>query len=761
MSLTLRKINDDGKNKILANLNDQQVKAVRQIDGPLLVIAGAGSGKTRVLTHRIAYLIDQQIAPWNILALTFTNKAALEMKSRISGIVPPEAVQKVWAGTFHSIFARILRTEADKIGYTSSFSIYDTDDSLSLIRSIMSTAGINNKQFPAQGLRSRISWAKNRMVSVQDYIETADNSQDKQTAFVYEAYEESLKKNNAMDFDDLLLKMIELLNSSPEVLNKYQNRFKYILVDEYQDTNRAQYIVINKLAKAHKNICVVGDDAQSIYRWRGADIRNILDFKKDYPDAKLIALEQNYRSTKTIIEAAGSVIKYNANQIQKNLWTENKIGEPIDVMDCRTDKEEAEKISYLISKKRDEGYSAGDIAVLYRTNAQSLSIENSLRQRDLPYVIIGGISFYKRKEIKDTIAYLRLLYNPQDGESLSRIINEPPRGIGLTSLRHLSGYAQRTGKSLLNTFLNVDLVTEVKPKPRAAVKKFTEMIEKYLELKNQLKPGELAMKYIEETGLLDMYKEINTEDALDRWNNIQQLLSDISLFFRQNEAASFDDYLQQIALATDYDEKDTEQDQIKLMTLHTAKGLEFPVVFIAGLEQGLFPLSRQDMSVDEEEEERRLFYVGITRAEEKLYLSFCRQRYRFGDIKDQSPSSFINEVDSKYLRWEETKSMSQHIPGPSLRKTEEEKKLAKWDTNSNYQKQLSLNMEKKKQAEQKRDKPGRPPKIEMGDKVKHSHFGMGKVLAIAGTGANAKAVIMFDSVGRKVIMLQYARLEKL
>jgi DNA helicase-2/ATP-dependent DNA helicase PcrA len=714
-----------------------------------------------VLTNRVAYLIDQQIAPWNILALTFTNKAALEMKSRISTIVPPEAVQKVWAGTFHSVFARILRTEAEHIGYTSSFSIYDTDDSLSLVRSIMSAAGISNKQYQPQGMRSRISWAKNRMVSVENYHESADSSLDKQTAFIYEAYEEALKKNNAMDFDDLLLNMIKLFKSSKETLEKYQNRFKYILVDEYQDTNRAQYIVINKLAKAHKNICVVGDDAQSIYRWRGADIRNILDFKKDYPDAKLVALEQNYRSTKTIIEAAGSVIKHNANQIQKNLWTENQIGEPIDIMDCRTDREEADKISYLINKKRDAGYSAKDIAILYRTNAQSLALENSLRLRDIPYVIIGGISFFKRKEIKDAIAYLRLLYNPQDGESLARIINEPPRGIGLTSLRHLKSHSDKAGTSLLNTFLNVDLVSEIKPKPKASIKKFTEMVSKYLALKDQMKPGELAMKYIEETGILEMYKDINTEDALDRWNNIQQLLSDISLFFRQHEEATFDDYLQQIALATDYDDKDTDQDQVKLMTLHTAKGLEFPIVFIAGLEQGLFPLTRQEMAVEEEEEERRLFYVGITRAEEKLYLSFCRQRYRFGEIKDQSPSSFIHEIDKKYLRWEESKDYSQHIPGPKLNKSDKEpnKKLTLWETNHNYQQQLQKNLDIKKKAP-KPDLPGMQTKVEIGDMIKHNHFGKGKVLAIAGTGANAKAVIMFESVGRKVLMLQYAKIEK-
>jgi DNA helicase-2/ATP-dependent DNA helicase PcrA len=632
MPLKLVKVASENKSKILDGLNDEQQKAVCVVDGPLLIVAGAGSGKTRVLTHRVAYLIEKGINPYNILALTFTNKAAREMVDRISRIVPEYAASKLWAGTFHSIFARLLRYEAEHIGYTSSFSIYDTDDSLAVVKSEMNTLGINQQQFPAQAMRSRISWAKNQLIDWQAYSGSADTFLQKQTAIVFEAYEKALRANNAMDFDDLLNNMIYALRASDDILEKYQERFKYILVDEYQDTNRAQYIVINLLAKKHKNICVVGDDAQSIYRWRGAEIQNILDFQKDYNTTNVIRLERNYRSTKTILAVADSIIKHNRKQIPKKLWTDNSDGEQVSLLSCLDDRDEAARIVGLISEKAKTGkYEFKDFAILYRTNAQSLALENAFKIQSIPYVILGGISFYKRKEVKDVLSYLKLLVNPLDSESLLRVINEPPRGIGNTSIRYIKIFAEKNSISLYNAFLRIDEIEDVPPRAKNAVKNFTGLVEKYRADIKSSSPYSLAFMYITETGIMQMYKEINTDDSLDRWNNIQQFLSDISDYFNRNENAVFEDYLNQLSLLTDIDEKDTSQNQVKLMTLHSAKGLEFPVVIIAGLEEGLFPLAKAEMHFEEEEEERRLFYVGITRAQELLYLTYANRRLRFGD----------------------------------------------------------------------------------------------------------------------------------
>ena len=453
---TIQKTPDPSK--ILAGLNPSQKEAVESINGPLLVIAGAGSGKTRVLTHRTAYLIEKGVKPWSILCLTFTNKAANEMKQRIAKIVSKDAAQQIWAGTFHSIFARILRKEAPALGYTSSFSIYDTEDSLRLVKSIMYKIGLTQKEYPPSGMRSRISGAKNNMTSWQQYSHQAASVLEKQTALVFRAYEEALKNNNAMDFDDLLLNMIAALKASEETLKYYQRRFRYLLVDEYQDTNRAQYIAVKMLAAGYKNLCVVGDDAQSIYRWRGADIKNILDFQKDYDNAKTIRLEQNYRSTKTIIEAAGSVIKNNRKQIPKKLWTDNVQGEKIKVFSCSDERFEAERIVSLINENLKKDYTLKDLAILYRTNAQSLSIENSLRQAQLPYVIVGGLSFYKRKEVKDAMAYLRLFLNRKDSESLVRIVNEPPRGLGQVSIGHIARFADENNIPLYQAFERIQEV---------------------------------------------------------------------------------------------------------------------------------------------------------------------------------------------------------------------------------------------------------------------------------------------------------------
>ncbi len=742
MPLKLVKVEAENSTKILDGLNGEQQKAVSIIDGPLLIVAGAGSGKTRVLTHRVAYLIEQGINPYNILALTFTNKAAREMVDRISGIVPEYAASKVWAGTFHSIFARLLRNEAEHIGYTSSFSIYDTDDSLAVVKAEMNTLGINQQQFPAQAMRSRISWAKNQLIDWQAYSASADTYLQKQTSVVYEAYEKALRANNAMDFDDLLNNMIYALRASDDILEKYQERFRYILVDEYQDTNRAQYIVINLLAKKHKNICVVGDDAQSIYRWRGAEIQNILDFQKDYPAANVIRLEQNYRSTKTILAVADSVIKHNRKQIPKKLWTKKHDGEPVSLLSCPDDRDEAAKIVNLISEKTKSGKTGyKDFAVLYRTNAQSLALENAFKMGNIPYVILGGISFYKRKEVKDVLSYLKLLVNPQDSESLLRVINEPPRGIGNTSLRYIKIFAEKNSISLYNAFQRANEIEDLPPKAKNAVKNFISLVEKYRADIKASSPYSLAFMYITETGIMQMYKEINTEDSLDRWNNIQQFLSDISDYFNRNENAVFEDYLNQLSLLSDIDEKDTSQNQVKLMTLHSAKGLEFPVVVIAGLEEGLFPLAKAEMHFEEEEEERRLFYVGITRAQEELYLTYANRRLRFGDYSTQAPSKFLSEIDKNYIK---TDKSYQHTFISQQEKIMRERYFDDGTKNEYNYSQV----------------PQEIPELRAGDWVIHSHFGKGKILTLAGTGMNAKAVVNFNSVGKKVLMLQYAKLKK-
>jgi DNA helicase-2/ATP-dependent DNA helicase PcrA len=760
-NMTLKLIKKEESNEessILKGLNPEQRKAVTTINGPLLIVAGAGSGKTRVLTHRIAYLIEQGIQPYHIIALTFTNKAANQMKQRINNLVGGDVANKVWAGTFHSLFARILRTEAESLGYTNSFSIYDTDDSLSAIKTIMNNMNISQQQYPPQGIRHRISSAKNQMISWKEYRNNADEPIEKMTAMLYEKYEIQLKSSNSMDFDDLLINMIHLLKQNPNILEKYQNKFKYILVDEYQDTNRTQYTAINLLAAKYKNVAVVGDDAQSIYGWRGADIKNILDYQKDYPDATVIRLEQNYRSTKTILAAADSVIKNNRKQLNKTLWTDNPDGDLIELLQCSDDRAEGEDIARKILNMTEKTeYSAKDFAVLYRINAQSQPIENAFRMNNLPYVIIGSISFYKRKEIKDSLAYLRLLNNPQDNESLLRIINEPPRGLGNVTLRHVANYAQDESISLFEAFNQIDLISDIQDRAKKSAKEFIAMVNEFIENQKALTGSELAIKYIERTGLLKMYNEMGTPEAEDKWNNIQQLLSDISSYFRREEEGTLVDYLQQMTLIADIDEKDTTQNQVKLMTLHSAKGLEFPVVFISGLEQGLFPIQRADSLRDETEEERRLFYVGITRAEQKLFLTHARRRMRFGQLSNQSPSAFLREIDQKYLKAKNKSTPSPNTYFDSINSIKPINNI----TERVEKRAISPGANKIKFSAAALSKKPEPEfDFKMGDIVTHNKFGEGKILALAGTGTNAKAVVHFASVGKKVLLLQYAKLVK-
>ncbi len=730
--------------KILANLNENQKLAVQTIEGPVLIVAGAGSGKTRVLTHRIAYLIENGIPPYSILALTFTNKAAGEMRERLGSLVQENYSSQIWAGTFHSLFARILRYEANTIGYSSSFSIYDSEDQLSLIKKILNDQNISNQQVSAQSVRSQITWAKNHLITTHSFYKSANTSLQKICSDVYSEYEKRLIANNAMDFDDLLLNMIKLLKSSDEILKKYQNRFQYILVDEYQDTNKPQFEVINMLASASKNICVVGDDAQSIYRWRGAEIKNILEFQKIFQDTKLIRLEQNYRSTKTILGAADSLIKRNVNQIPKTLWTENTEGDKIKVLECSDDLTEAEAVvSEIKSLMKNENLKPKDIAILYRTNAQSLTFENALRKENIPYIIVGGTSFFKRKEIKDTIAYLQALVNPKDEQALLRIVNEPPRGLGKVSIDHIIHHSKINRIDLLSSFLNAENIEGLKPQAKKSAASFAGLISKYQGYLADGEPMELIKNYIDEIGSIKMYEDIGTDDAADRANNIKQLMNDIIHFFEENQEASFTEYLQQITLLSDIDEAEITNNQIKLMTLHSAKGLEFPAVFVVGLEDGLFPLSKSNSHPDEIEEERRLCYVGMTRAEQKLFLSYACQRMIFGNLSMQIPSKFLNEISSKYhysISYKRRNgALSSNVSVHNKPKTSQKESAPKFVDAKPKNKNDNLCV---------------------GDTVRHAIFGKGKIESISGFGSTKQAIVNFELVGKKQLMLQFAKLQK-
>jgi DNA helicase-2/ATP-dependent DNA helicase PcrA len=752
MTLNLSKENKSIDPKIFSTLNERQFDGVSKINGPTLVLAGAGSGKTRVLTYRIANLISQGVQPYKILALTFTNKAAREMTERIALLVGEQSAKSVWAGTFHSIFARILRYEATAIGYTPDYSIYDADDQLSAIKKIMNQEGISPQSFSPYQVRSRISNAKSNMLNPTEFMEEADNTFDKQVGLIYSGYEKYLRQSNAMDFDDILINMIRLLRSSRDILEKYQSKFKYILVDEYQDTNRAQYIAIRELSKAHNNICVVGDDAQSIYRWRGAEIKNILDFKKDYPNANVVKLEQNYRSTQNILDAADSVIKNNKNQLEKKLWTENPKGDLVVITAGDDERHEAELIAQKIKELTFQDFSNKDICILYRTNAQSLALESALKKERISYVVVGGISFFKRKEIKDVISYLRLLINRNDNESFDRIINEPPRGLGKTSLQHLYDYASQTGSSFLTSSGEADLVDQLQTRAQKSFKQFHYLIEKYSnKFEQEMNKSGILLEFIEATELPNMFKEIGTDESLDRWNNIQQLISDIGLFFRENEGVTLNDYLQQVALITDLDEAEIDNEQITMMTLHSAKGLEFPCVFVAGMEQGLFPLERTESILEEKEEERRLFYVGITRAKEKLFLSYAKRRSRFGETKYTTPSLFLHEIKPELVDWK-AKKIEKKSVNDNVRNAFTSKPTINRPQRNDFDQTIEYSYSQVDET---------LTDYKIGDKVSHSKFGRGTITGLKGIADKRQAVIRFDDFGKKALMLKYANLHRL
>jgi DNA helicase-2/ATP-dependent DNA helicase PcrA len=610
----------------------------------------------------------------------------------------------------------------------------------------MKRLGVDTKQTNPNMVRSIISSNKNNMKSAAEYSREAASGKEKLIAMLYDNYERDIRANNAMDFDDLLLNMIRLLEKSQDMLDKYQDKFRYILVDEYQDTNRAQYVVINKLANRYRNICVVGDDAQSIYKWRGADIRNILDFQKDYHDGKVVRLEQNYRSTKTIIEAADSVIAHNKNQIPKKLWTENVDGEKIQVLASADDKKEAELIASIISTNLKHGFTMKDFAVLYRTNAQSMQLENHFRRNGLKYDIIGGVSFYKRKEIKDALAYIKILINPKDSESFMRVVNEPPRGIGTTTLENIRQFGLDRGMDFFDAFMAAELNPLLKKRAILSVKEFAALIQTYVGQKEKLKPAELIIKYIEATGLLKMYEEIGTEESKDRWNNVQQLLSDISSYFRVNPDNTLEEYMQQVALITDLDTTEFGKEKVTLMTVHAAKGLEFPVVFVAGLEKGLFPLGKSDEITEDLEEERRLFYVAVTRAEQKLFLSYAQKRMRFGETSYQIPSLFLDEINLELLDWKIKEVPKNKFVAP-----------AKPQRDTGFFNDIPPQED---YSQVPRQTPVKEIKLNIGDRVMHPVFGEGQISGMTGLGTQRKVIVNFKNVGKKTLMLKFAKLSK-
>jgi DNA helicase II / ATP-dependent DNA helicase PcrA len=740
--------------KFLNDLNPVQGEAVKAANGPVMIIAGAGSGKTRVLTYRIAYLMECGVPAHQILALTFTNKAAKEMKNRIIKLVGDDA-GSLWMGTFHSMFARILRKECVHLKFTPSFTIYDSDDSLSSMKKVMEKLNLPTQQYNPVAIRSRISMAKNQYLSPKKFAENVHDLFDEKTALVYAEYQKTLERSNAMDFDDLLIRPIELFEKKKDILEKYQHRFKFILVDEFQDTNRAQYQVIRLLGEKFKNIAVVGDDAQSIYSFRGADIRNILDFQKDYPECQLFRLEQNYRSTKSIISVADELIHFNKEQLKKNLWTDNPLGEPVTILQCADDREEGSQIVRAIQQESQKRkLDLKDFAVLYRTNAQSRALEEAFRKNAIPYEIIGGIRFYERKEIKDVLAYLRLLANPTDEVSLRRIINYPVRGIGDVTMEHLQRFASQHSLNIFETLHRLDEVIELTERAKNSLSQFRSLLDKYQSLRPQMTFSEWARSLVDELGILSIFKEERTAESMGRWENVQELLSAISEFSNDRPDGTLESFLEEVALVSDIDTWEGEHNAVTLMTLHASKGLEFPVVLIGGLEEGLLPFYSSTIESSDVEEERRLFYVGITRAEQKLYITHTALRYRFGDITYPSESRFLHELGTgnierigmKPQRPRVTESVFEFDkPEHAARRAAHQKK----SEDAAYQSDAMPDYESETQDHFE---------LKRGVSVKHEIFGFGRVMVVVGKGDAQKAVVDFESCGTKHLIVKYARL---
>jgi len=730
----------------LSNLNPEQRRAVEQIEGPSLIIAGAGSGKTRVLTSKIAHLIDSGINPREILALTFTNKAAREMKDCVVALTGGSA-ENIWMGTFHSMFARILRMEAELIGFTRYYTIYDTADSVSVIKSIMSEQNVSTDKINPKSVQAFISNVKNRYVLPAEFDALAQTFFEKIVSSVYSVYFDRLRKNNAMDFDDLLIYPLILFEKFEEILNKYRNRFRFVLVDEYQDTNRAQYEIVKALSQTHKNITVVGDDAQSIYKWRGADIQNIFDFRNDFPEHKLFRLEQNYRSTKKILDMAGLVIQKNQRQIEKKLWTENHEGEYVTMLESLTDKEEASKISRYISKEIHERHiNFKDAAILYRTNAQSRTFEEFFRLNGIPYIIVGGIRFYERKEIKDILAHLRVIVNPADEESLLRVLLMK-EGLGKTTIEKIRTQAETENKTLYEVIKNPENLAHISGKTRNKIVEVLNFTNKYKYLKEEMELTEMVRGVIDETGLPGLLRLENTAESEERMNNITELVSAVAQFAESSETPTLEEFLTQVSLVSDIDEVDEKKNAVTLMTIHAAKGLEFPVVFIVGVEEGIFPVNSSLNSLDELEEERRLFYVAITRAMSKLYISFADQRFRFGTRSYQVKSRFLKEAEDEYnkLNLVEYERIKQAKGRHGFSKK----------TSSAAQR---IKIDFTAARDDDFDDNGEFSDIVKGKGVYHETFGSGVVLGVQGKGKDKKADILFEDCGLKKIILKYAKL---
>ena len=762
----------------LDELNPEQRKAVEQTKGPVMVIAGAGSGKTRVLTYRIAHMILTGVDSFSIISLTFTNKAAKEMKERISKIVGPSESRNIWMGTFHSVFARILRSEATLLGYPSNFTIYDSDDSKSLIKRIIKEFNLDDKVYKPNLVLSRISAAKNNLISANNYvnnsvIQTEDSQSRKpELGRIFQSYEKRCFQSGAMDFDDLLYKTNILFRDHASVLLKYQDKFRYILVDEYQDTNFSQYLILKKLAARFENICVVGDDAQSIYSFRGANIQNILNFQKEYSDAKVFKLEQNYRSTQNIVKAANGLIAKNTEQIKKDVWTENTEGEKIKIIKTLSDNEEGYEVANDIFFRRgNEQRANSDFAILYRTNSQSRSIEEALRKKDIPYRIYGGLSFYHRKEIKDLLAYFRLAINPKDEEAVKRIINYPKRGIGKTTLDKILLAASQHEKSVLEVVKNpLKFGVHLSPSVIGKLNSFSKLIDTYHDIIEKGDAYDIASKISSSSGVLkELYIDKSIE-GVTRYDNIQELLSGIKEFAEQdtieegidlpdgNEQRTLGVYMQDIALLTDTDKNKNENDVVSLMTIHASKGLEFPYVYIVGMEENLFPSQLSINSRTELEEERRLFYVALTRAKIKATLSFSTTRYRWGNLTYAEPSRFLQELDVQYIdQIEEKKSKS----NSSFDFVKEAKNMGLNERSS------TLNFKKTQNLKRVVNSSSTPSNFEgtdlsglkKGDQVIHQRFGKGTVLELEGNSPNKKATVDFEEVGSKSLLLKFAKLQ--
>jgi DNA helicase-2/ATP-dependent DNA helicase PcrA len=770
----------------LSQLNEAQLEPTIQKEGPMIIIAGAGSGKTRVLTFRIAYLMSEGVDPFNILSLTFTNKAAREMKDRIATIVGTSEAKNLWMGTFHSVFAKILRIEADKLGYPSNFTIYDTQDSDRLIASIIKEMNLDKDIYKYKQVRSRISSYKNSLITVRAYFQNPELKEADAMARrpkmgdIYKEYVERCFKAGAMDFDDLLLKTNELLTRFPEVLAKYQNRFKYILVDEYQDTNHSQYLIVRALSDKFQNICVVGDDAQSIYAFRGANINNILNFQKDYDDVKVFRLEQNYRSTKNIVNAANSIIDKNQTKLDKVVWTANDEGEKIIVNRSLTDGDEGRYVASTIWENKIQHHvKNSDFAILYRTNAQSRAIEDALRKRDIPYRIYGGLSFYQRKEIKDVLSYLRLVINPADEEALKRVINFPPRGIGQTTIDKLIVSANGYKRTIFEVMKNIDKTdVNVNSGTKTKLQDFVTLIESYQVLNQTADVFELADHVSRTSGLIREFKKDGTPEGVTRMENIEELLNGMKDFVEgQKELAdttgNLAEFLEDVALATDIDADKGDPNHVALMTIHLAKGLEFPYVFIVGLEEDLFPSAMSMGTRSELEEERRLFYVAVTRAEKQAYLTYALSRYRWGKLIDSEPSRFIEEIDEQYLEIvtpiEERRfnpMLDADIFGdvePNTIRFKPAKQQVFKKSSSTKAEPVKLQITTPKNLKPVAKTSGNTnlfdSKLVVGNLVKHIRFGTGEVLKIEGAGADIKAEINFQHGGVKKLLLRFAKLE--